>query len=353
MTFSGTLIRPPLANVSMVRASVNRYRIAFQLLQAAFHVSRGRKLRKLVRGDKVVVPLVSPKLISAMGEGDGAAAFPAVESAPHRVLRRDEGEPGAPVCLFVSFAPDGRIWPHTRAYLQALRRSGLHTVLIAATERPDLRLDDPGPEAADAVIVKRNGGYDFACWALALKLMPELWAAPALYFVNDSVYGPLSGFNAMMARIAASPADVIGLTESDDIAYHLQSYFLVLKGAALASPAIRGFWAGVREIESKHRVVKEYEVPLAGVALSAGLRVEAMFPMAAPGAPRINPTLFLWRELIEAGFPFMKAHLLRENLSGRDLTGWRELVARHGGDVEAIALHLGGVSPRAPGLSAG
>lgn len=68
------------------------------------------------------------------------------------------------------------------------------------------------------------------------------------------------------------------------------------------------------------------------------------------GAALINRMLFRWRELIEAGFPFMKVHLLRENLSSQDIGGWRGIFAVRGGDVDLIALHLGGVDPRAPGL---
>ncbi|MDZ4791059.1 MAG: rhamnan synthesis F family protein [Hyphomicrobiales bacterium] len=223
-------------------------------------------------------------------------------------------------------------------------------MLIAASDRSDMLVHDPGPDVADAVMVKRNGGYDFACWALALKLFPELWDVRAIYLANDSVYGPLDGFEPMMKRVERSDADLIGLTESDDIACHLQSYFLMMKPRALANRAIREFWEGVRNIESKHRVVKEYELPLARLAANAGLRAEALFPLRTNGAVLINPTLFRWRELIEADFPFMKAHLLRENLSSQDIGGWRGVFARRGGNVDLIALHLGGVNPRAPGL---
>ncbi|MBC8050332.1 MAG: hypothetical protein H7X92_09340 [Chitinophagales bacterium] len=328
----------------------NRLRIAFKLVSAAFYLARGRKMRKFIRGNQVVVPLVSPERNAAVNAPANNLAFPPVESLPHRMVRMAPIVRGRPVCLFVTHSGDGRVWPHVQAYVKRFRDAGVYTMLIAASDRSDMLVHDPGPDIADAVMVKRNGGYDFACWALALKLFPELWNVSAVYLANDSVYGPLDSFGSMMERIERLDADLIGLTESDDIAYHLQSYFLVMKPRALANRAIREFWQGVRNIESKHRVVKEYEVPLARLASNAGLRAEALFPLRTDGAVLINPTLFRWRELIEAGFPFMKAHLLRENLSRQDIGGWRGVFARRGGDVDLIALHLGGVNPRAPGL---
>jgi hypothetical protein len=330
--------------------AASRLKIAFKLLSAAYYLARGRKMRKFIRGAQVVVPLISPDRNAAANTPVNAKAFPPVEALPHRIIRMASPPSGGRVCLFVTHTVDGRTWPHVRAYMRRLRDAGLYVFMIAASDRSDLLVEDPGPEIADAVMVKHNGGYDFACWALALKLRPELWASKALYFVNDSVYGPLDGFESMMRRIEASGADFLGLTESEDIAYHFQSYFLVMQRHAITNPALREFWRNVRTIEPKHRVVKEYEVPFAHLASSAGLTVEALFPLPPVDGVMINPTLFRWRELIEQGFPFMKAHLLRENLSGRDLQGWRALISERGGDVDLIGLHLGGVNPRAPGL---
>lgn len=52
----------------------------------------------------------------------------------------------------------------------------------------------------------------------------------------------------------------------------------------------------------------------------------------------LNPTSDLWRQLIQAGFPFMKRELLRDNPSHvSDIIDWRdEVIARFGAVPEAI-----------------
>jgi glycosyltransferase involved in cell wall biosynthesis len=63
-----------------------------------------------------------------------------------------------------------------------------------------------------------------------------------------------------------------------------------------------------------------------------GLRVETLFPSERAA----NPTLYDWRRLIEAGFPFVKALLVRGHFGEADLTGWREALADAGFDLDLI-----------------
>jgi hypothetical protein len=69
---------------------------------------------------------------------------------------------------------------------------------------------------------------------------------------------------------------------------------------------------------------------------AGGLAVEALFPAAGDG----NPTLTRWRELIGAGFPFIKVQLLRENPAHADIDGWQEIVRAGGLDPALIEEHL-------------
>jgi lipopolysaccharide biosynthesis protein len=148
-----------------------------------------------------------------------------------------------------------------------------------------------------------------------------------------------------------SSADLVGLTESLEIRHHFQSYFLLMQPSALAHPGMRAFWDGVRILDDKLAVVKEYETGLKQFAEERGMTTEAMFPLARNGlSPRRNPTMHDWRDLVERGFPFVKVSLLRDNPLLIDLRGWRDLLASHGARLDAIDLHLGGVNPKAPGL---
>ncbi len=252
-----------------------------------------------------------------------------VEWAGIRALEAWTGPPAGEMALFVTHAPDGRLKPHVRPHLDALRRNGVDVILLVAGEAGLVEAAAAGPLAG--LYARANAGFDFAAWAHLLKLLPELWDAPGLYLLNDSVIGPLgeTAYSAMMARIRASAADVVGLTESREHRWHLQSYFLFLRVTALRHAQIQAFFNAVRIVQDKQAVIDDYEVALAGEAVAAGLKVEALFRKGA----ETNPTLFAWRDLLADGFPFLKASVVTERHDTVDSSGWRE------------ALETGGLDP--------
>lgn len=321
------------------RGEIAKTEIAKQLLLAALGVVRGenpiRRIRKALR------------LLSA-APARGASADRGLLDVGFRAVRLPSlAEPLGPTCLFVAFAPDGRLWDHTLRYCADLRRLGLKVVLIAVTDRPDLQCRDPGPEVADALVVRENHGYDFAAWAATLRYMPELLEAPELWFANDSVYHAAGGLEALAARIRAGTADAFALTESLEIQPHFQSYFFVLRASALASPAVRAFWSTIASRGDKIEIIRDYEVGQRALLEGAGLAVDILFKDS--GAHR-NQLQLGWRTLVAAGFPFVKVELLRDNPYGADLAGWRDVLSVAGFDVPEIAFHLGARPDGAAGL---
>jgi hypothetical protein len=63
---------------------------------------------------------------------------------------------------------------------------------------------------------------------------------------------------------------------------------------------------------------------------------------AATARIPLNPTSDLWRQLLQAGFPFLKRELLRDNPSRiSDIADWRDVVERElRADPSAIELDL-------------
>lgn len=309
-------------------------------------IDRPRAARHLVTAAVKLLAQRDPahnlrKALSLLQAGGAAAVAGPLEDTPVEAQRlavtRPLPEGEGPVCLLVSYSPDGRLWPHLLSYARTLRAAGCRVVLIATTDRADLKVRDPGPDVADAVVARENHGYDFAAWASVLRLWPRLWDAPALWFANDSVYHAPALFPAFAARIAASGAEVVAATASDLFAPHFQSYFFVLKRGALARAETRAFFDGVRALADKNAVIRAYEVPLEAALRAGGAQVEVLAAQAGAG----NPTLTHWRALLEAGLPFVKVQLLRENPYRIDLAGWRAALAAHGFDVAEAELHLG------------
>lgn len=255
---------------------------------------------------------------------------------------------GQEVCLFVTYVPEGRLLPGALALVKALAASGLSVVVCCAVNDPGLSIDLAGLESAAVIVKRQNGGYDFAVWAAVLAQMPGLWHAQRLFFVNDSILGPLDGFDRTLERIRASEADFLALTESFEIRYHSQSYFFVLQNKGLSSADMRGFWRDVRVEKTKMAVIEKYEVGLLRFARDvAGLATEVLFSFdfLFPGTEwsaikRLNPTHHLWEHLIHSGFPFVKAELLYANPLGLNIDHWAQIVALHGGDVGLLEDHV-------------
>ncbi|MGH9960520.1 MAG: rhamnan synthesis F family protein, partial [Pyrinomonadaceae bacterium] len=193
------------------------------------------------------------------------------------------------------------------------------------------------------LIVRGNHGYDFAAWATALAILPDLWSVRILVLANDSVYGPTSqsALNDVIARIRQSTSDVIGLTESHQGAHHIQSYFIALKALALSSEQVREFWANVRSHSTKQMVIDRYELTFLAQYERGYLTHEILFPLphALPRQPG-NPTLLHWRLLAAQGCPFIKAQLLRDHLPGTNSEGWEAIFEETPHMVRLIKDHL-------------
>ncbi len=227
------------------------------------------------------------------------------------------------MALFVTYAPAGRIKPHVPFFLAALANEGVATTLVVAADTPRAVSAESLLGIVDGLYVRENQGIDFAAWAHVARNL-DVSRAKSLALVNDSVVGPLNRerFAALIQRIRASDACLVGLTESLEIRRHFQSYFLVAKAEGVA--ALIAFLSEVKAYRNKHAVIVTYEVPLLERFLSLGLRSEALFSTAGHG----NATLEAWRDLVAGGFPFVKVAALQA--SNDD---WREVLRAEGYDA--------------------
>jgi GT2 family glycosyltransferase/glycosyltransferase involved in cell wall biosynthesis/tetratricopeptide (TPR) repeat protein len=240
---------------------------------------------------------------------------------------------GAEIALFVTHSATGAIKPHILPYVRSLADQGIAVLLIAVTDR-QLNIRPELIDAVAGVMVRENAGYDFAAWAHALYLWPACYSAGTLYLANDSVAVTADGARLapLIGRVRTSGADLLGLTESHEYRWHLQSYFLALKPGLLASARLQRFFDDVRILGDKDQVIQSYELRFAEAMEHAGYRYDVLFPSGIA----LNPTLYDWRGLIDAGFPFVKLLPLRGAFPEVDLTGWREALADAGFDVPLI-----------------
>jgi glycosyltransferase involved in cell wall biosynthesis len=238
------------------------------------------------------------------------------------------------VALFVTHSRDGRLKPHVRHYLQSLVREGVAVTLIVAADR-GFTEDEPWLyDLLDGLYVRANEGWDFACWAHVLRLNRHLYDAQIIYWLNDSVIGPVNqqAFHVLLERVRHEPAGVVGLTANHERWRHIQSYFLAFKREALESWAFHEFLLGVKSLADKQDVISAYEITLGPRLAASGVSVSALFE--AKG--EVNPTLHEWKELLDAGLPFLKVQVIARDSKDVDKGHWRGLLRKHGYDMALV-----------------
>lgn len=255
------------------------------------------------------------ELIAAFTTG----ARPAAE-AGFVVLKNPEALLAGEICLFAAFAPTTELKPHVRTHVESLAGAGFAVVLAVNTdvERRSVRIDPALLDRLAGCIVRENVGFDFAAWGHAYSIGRGFPQCTRLLLVNDSIIGPLEerSFKALIERLRASSADIVGLTENRTTHRHLQSYFLSFGQRALASQAFHRAFAGMRSLPTKELVIDAYETSLTRLLEGTGLRAAALFPPLYDEPRSGDDTTTRWRELIDAGFPFVKASLLRSPRHG-------------------------------------
>lgn len=238
------------------------------------------------------------------------------------------------------------------------------------------------------VVCRENIGLDFLSWKYGLELMLEdLKGTDSLLLVNDSCYGPFFSLNKIFRTMDTKKhhLDIWGLTVSHENRRHLQSYFMVFRSKVLHSACFSNFWAGVEPLKDKDEIIRRYEIGLTTHFEQAGFKVGPVFQspfchsillfiskllrenhpliiscfrkvfarlpryqgnqteLSADNTTalkpssivrffinftRRNPTLFLWREMLQQQIPLLKVSLLRDNPDNVNIRDWEKEVVK-------------------------
>ncbi len=219
------------------------------------------------------------------------------------------------ICLFVTHTASPALKPHVIHHARCLAESGFAVVLIinAEDEGEDVALGGNLLEELAGAYVRENVGFDFGGWGHGWALGGGFPGATRLLLVNDSIVGPLErkAFAGLLERLRSSSDDVVGLTRNFVPHPHMQSYFLAFGPRALAAPVLRSVLDGMHALPTKELVIDAYESALTRQLVGAGLTATTLFPPLYDDPLSADDTLRRWRELLDAGFPFVKASLLR------------------------------------------
>ena len=266
----------------------------------------------------------------------------------HAFILRHPGElTHVNVCLLAVYSPFGTVTDATASYINLLSEQGFKVIVCMAVENTGTYINVGNLSKAAGIIVRKNGGMDFSAWSRALKLLPECWDAKRIVFTNDSIFALPALFETFTGRLFATTADYVGLTDSYQIQYHTQSYFFMLQGAALTNLDNRNFWSNLKMLNRKKDVIESFEVKALDRMQNLGMRCEVLYSLADlfPDAltdelSKINVTHHYWELLIDSGFPFVKAELIRDNPMGLPMLHWKTVLQKNGVETELLSDHM-------------
>lgn len=243
------------------------------------------------------------------------------------------------------------------AAIERYNADGLSVIVVS--NRTDLSKEDIEKlcSLCHSVLLRPNIGYDFGAYRDGVLWILDRYNPRLLIIANDSVFRPMSSLALLLATIEnETKATVFGLSDSHEITYHFQSYWLGFNSPALALPALRRFWRRMPYRSSKARVILGGETRLLSNLCTAGLAFHCFYPVAphlpkayaywrrenwnssdGKGDPRLlnefltrglqlNPSIHLWDYwLNETDFPFLKRQVCQ--LKGESLRVWERLPA--------------------------
>lgn len=225
------------------------------------------------------------------------------------------------VAIFAHFDARNEVKRYVVSFLTALRAECDSVLFVSTAKLPESEQAKVRP-LCDHVRLRENVGWDFCMWQEALGVA-DLTDADELVLTNSSTFGPLFPLAPIFARMAEEPCDFWGMTDSYEIAWHIQSYFLVLKRKAFTSAAFKQFFDSVLPYRDKDQVIRSYELGFSRFLEESGLRGKAFVPIGAwlssewkkqrLRKKRRNSTVFQPLELLKLGMPLVKLQLLRDN----------------------------------------
>lgn len=167
-----------------------------------------------------------------------------------------------------------------------------------------------------SLYLTENHGFDFGMWRRFLKDLANgrgsfagLESIERLLLVNDSIVYFQNNFADFIKRAEASTADVISLTQNNEVRPHLQSFFMYIKQEALGA-----FYTHLLETPEQstfYDVVRRLEIGLADIFDEAEVRMAALYHTD-------TQVTFAYQELIAQGAGFVKRKLLQKRFNFKE-----------------------------------
>lgn len=242
--------------------------------------------------------------------------------------------------IFSHYDKDKLIAPYVVEYLKRLSKVTDIVFVSTSCDFSDSALSAI-ENIVNYVIVKENVGYDFGAWRTGIvHFYDRLNVIDNLIICNDSVFGPMSNTFDPIDTLKKRKLDAIAITDSFEISYHLQSYFIAMNKKVFSSQKFKEFWFGMKIFEDKTTLILNHELGFSSMLLVIDAKIGAIAPAEKIGY--VNNSHIQWEKcLFDFDANFIKIELLRDNPCEVDLEGYKEkLEKRFSFPIKLIEQHL-------------
>lgn len=165
------------------------------------------------------------------------------------------------VTLFAHYHADNIIADYVLFHLKALQHISQHVVFITTADPSEEELAKLTGSVSEIIVQPQNVGFDFYSWSSYLKKNRSfIESYDGLLLTNSSIIGPLFPLQPMVEKMAHHA--YWGMTDSYEIGYHLQSYFVFFQKKVLNTQIFWDFFENIIPFPSVESVIQSYEVNL-------------------------------------------------------------------------------------------
>lgn len=206
------------------------------------------------------------------------------------------------ICLFSAYLKEKTISSPIRAYLRELSHHFDKVLFLYTNKRLSKIVSKELCEMGIECEYLKNKGYDFGMYQ---RVLPKIdLSYDTIGLINDSCYlcGSLDNYFRWFNQ---SRLQMAGMVDSNEIKYHLQSYFLLFQGGG--GDLLKEYLSEKKIRNSKRKVIEHFEIGLSRHFIDQGLDIGAFLPFAKlnPNDSR-NPSFFKLDELLNEGLPILK-----------------------------------------------
>ena len=207
--------------------------------------------------------------------------------------------------IFAGFDRDGIVDDTLIYYVNELSKLG-DVFFVMDNDLPDTELNKISkiPNVL-CTIATRHGEYDFGSykrgyvWSRDKHILKKYdW----IYFVNDSVYGPLYDLTPTLQSLENSGSDLVGMIAACDnnTPWHVQSWFVGFSPKVFNADFFDEFVGNITCVKNKTALIMKYEIGLSCAVMRHGFDASVLID-APDNNLYDNPRVMLVR-----GLPFVK-----------------------------------------------